>query len=129
MKSEVITRDEADEILRQMWKKPHKYRAKRTIVDGKAYPSKLEASYGKNLGMLERGGAIKSWRQHPTVGLYVNDKLICNYALDFEIIHNDDSVELVEVKGFKTRDWAIKWKLFEAIWEVDHPEVKRTLVR
>ena len=39
---------------------------------------------------------------------------------NFKITHNDGGIEYVEVKGFETEVWRLKWKLFEAlIREID----------
>ena len=50
-------------------KKPHKYRAQSTIVDGKSFPSKLEASVYSLLKLRERAGEFKNLKCQVTIRL------------------------------------------------------------
>ena len=61
--------------------------------------------------------------------LYVNEKKICNYFIDFKITLADNTVELIEVKGFETDVWRLKWKLTEALLEEIEPGAKLILVK
>ena len=93
------------------------------------YDSRKEVEYAMELDLRVRVGEIKSWRPQVNIPLHVSGRKVCTYRLDFEVTHNDDTIELVEVKGFATPLWRLKWKIFEAEYEVEHPEVKRLLVR
>ena len=97
--------------------------------NGVYYDSKLEAGYAAKLDILVNGGAIKSWRRQVTVPLTAYGKQICTYRVDFEITHNDGHIEFVEVKGFETPVWRIKWKLFEAMMNAERPDIELTVVR
>ena len=98
-------------------KSPNKYRAISTVYNEHKYDSKKEAEYGMMLDWRLKAGEIKSWTPHVKTSMYVNGFHICDYKVDFLIIHNDGLKEYVEVKGRPTYDnysFTIKKKLFEA---------------
>ena len=107
----------------------NKYGAKPTIYNGIKYHSKFEAEYAQKLDWRVKAKDIKCWGRQTKIGLSVNDKHICNYFIDFTIIHNDKTVEQVEIKGMETATWKLKWKLFLAIYKKEHPEWLITLVK
>jgi len=106
----------------------NKFNAKSCIYNGRTYHSRAEANYAAELDLKKKAGDIADWKPQIRVPLIVYGKKIATYILDFEITHHDGSKELIEVKGFQTNLWRIKWKLFQAIYEHDYPEVKITLV-
>lgn len=85
-------------------------------VNGIVYHSKKEAGYAHDLNMRKVAGEIKDWERQVKISLDVGKYHICNYYIDFMVMHNDDRVEYVEVKGFETPEWRLKWKLFEALY-------------
>lgn len=90
------------------------YGAKKQYVNGQRYDSGFEAQEGVRFQeMLERG-EIKDLERQVKIDLRAYDKHITNYYIDFVVTHNDDSKEYIEVKGFATEVWRLKWKLFEA---------------
>jgi len=95
----------------------NKYGAKSTQVDGVTYHSKFEAGYADELRLRLMAKDIKSWERQVKLDLKVNGVHITNYYIDFIVTHNDDSREFVEVKGFETDLWKIKWKLLEATFD------------
>lgn len=97
---------------RQQWSK---YGAKKTVVDGIQYHSKKEAGYGEELRLRLMGKDIKAWWRQIRLPLDVNGYHITNYFIDFVIEHTNGDIEFVEIKGYETAEWRIKWKLFEAI--------------
>ena len=115
-----------------MWyqtKHGNKYGAKSTEYGGVIYHSKFEAAYAEELDLRVMAKDIKSWERQVRIDLKVYGQHICNYYIDFVITHNDDSLEYIEVKGFQTDLWRMKWKMFCAIYEKDYPEIKITLVK
>ena len=104
-----------------------KYGAKSTEYEGQVYHSKKEAGYAAELDLRVRAKDIKSWRRQVRIPLDVNGYHICNYYIDFELTHNDDTIEYVEVKGFPTEVWRLKWKLTEALLG-DRDDIKLTVV-
>lgn len=106
----------------------NKYGAKRQEYGGVQYHSKKEAGHAAELDLMQKAGLIKSWRRQERIDLSVNGFHICNYYIDFTVTHNDDSIEYVEVKGFETEVWRLKWKLFEALYS-GIPNVRLTVVK
>ena len=91
--------------------------------------AKKEAKYAEDLDWRVKGKDIKSWERQKKISLDVNGKHIANYYIDFVIHHNDGSREYVEVKGFATEVWRLKWKLFEALIDEIDPGMEITVVR
>lgn len=106
-----------------------KYRNVATTTDGIRYHSKKEAKYAQDLEFRKKAGLIKSWERQVRIELYAYGKHICNYYMDFVIYHNDGTVEYVEIKGYETDVWKIKWKLFEAMINAQEPEAILTIVK
>ena len=78
--------------------------------------------------MRLRAGELTEVRRQVRIALDVNDHHICNYVIDFVVKHKDGTEEYIEVKGFETDVWRMKWKLFEALYS-GKPGVKLTVVR
>lgn len=104
--------------------KKSKYKNIRQTYNGYSYASKLEANYAWELDQLKKAGEIRDWRRQEKIEMRVNGYHVCDYKIDFVIEHKDGSEEFVEVKGFRTKVWALKWKLFEALY----PDVKKRIV-
>lgn len=114
---------------RQTFFKQNKYRAVKTEYGGKKYDSKLEARYAAELDLRKKAGDIKDWERQFKIELRANGKLICNYYCDFRLLHNDDSYELVETKGYETDIYRFKRRLLEALWLPEHPDHTYTVVK
>ena len=67
-------------------------------------------------------------KEREVIVLKVNGIKICNYYIDFKIIHSDNSVELIEVKGMRTSTFNLKWKLTNVLLNEIEPNAKLTLV-
>jgi len=59
---------------------------------------------------------VVSWRGQVNVPLVVNGVKVCTYIPDFLVTFGDGREEYHEVKGFETREWRIKEKLFRALY-------------
>lgn len=113
-----------------MWRLRYrsKYSNKSQTYKGITYHSKKEASFAEELDYRMRAGDIKCWSRQEQISLDVNGYHICNYYIDFVIEHNDGTKEFIEIKGFSTDVWRLKWKLFEALYSHD-PNIKLTVVK
>ena len=113
-----------------MWRKRigNKYGNKSQTYEGITYASKKEAGFAQELVFRVRSGDVKSWSRQKKISLDVNGYHICNYYIDFVIEHNDGTLEYVEVKGFETEVWRLKWKIFEATYS-HLPNIKLTVVK
>ncbi|MGG3958403.1 DUF1064 domain-containing protein [Bhargavaea massiliensis] len=102
-----------------------KYGSKKVEVDGYTFDSKIEAKYYEQLKWLLEHKEIKSFRLHPRYTLLEsfkkNGKTFrkIEYIADFEVKHLDNSIEVVDVKGYETPVFALKRKLFEKLYP-DH---------
>jgi hypothetical protein len=107
----------------------NKYKAIKQKFGGRTYHSKKEAQYAAELEWRLKAGEIVEYIPQYPLRLYVNEKKICNYFIDFKVIYPDDTVELVEVKGFETALWRLKWKLTEALLDEIEPNATLVLVK
>jgi len=93
------------------------YNTKKVTTNGTQYDSKFEAAKGQQLEMLKKAKEIKDYDTHLRTELCVNGYHICDYYIDFVVYHNDESIEYIEMKGYPTPVWKLKWKLFCALFE------------
>ena len=108
------------------FKRQNKYGNKSSEYNGIIYHSKMEAGYAQELDLRVKAKDIKSWVRQVKIPLKVKGELVANYYIDFVITHNDRIKEYVEVKGFETEVWRLKWKLFEIIYK---DKVRKGLVK
>lgn len=96
-------------------KKPSKYGAKRTEVDGIVFHSKREAERYQELKLLEQAGHIRMLELQPAYPISVNGVHICKVILDFRYFEGQTrSVE--DVKGVDNALSRLKRKLVEAAY-------------
>lgn len=107
----------------------NKYKAERQKFGGRTYDSKKEAAYAIQLAWLQKAGEIHEIIPQYKIDLRVNDKHITNYYIDFKVTYADGRIELIEVKGFETPEWRIKWRLTEALLDEIEPGASLVLVR
>ena len=86
-----------------------KYRAQKTSIDGHVFDSKKEAEYYCDLKNRLRAEDIKGFCLQPI--FILADGL--RYRPDFIIFNNDNTTEVIEVKGIKTKEYMAKKKMFE----------------
>jgi hypothetical protein len=98
-----------------VWQAKNRYYS--TAKAGK-YDSKFEAGKGQELTLMKRAGEIKDFEEQVVIPLQFNGYHICNYKIDFVVHHNDGTTEFLECKGFPTEVWKIKWKIFEALYDI-----------
>jgi hypothetical protein len=91
-----------------------KYGSIKQTYEGYSYASKKEAQKAWELDQLKKSEKIKGWRRQVKVDLFgEKGTRICGYKVDFLIEHLSGVLEYLEVKGFPTREWALKWKLLQ----------------
>ena len=89
--------------------KRSKYGAVKTKIDGQIFDSKKEADYYCELKLRLQAGEIKGFCLQPTFILAEGLK----YKADFIVFNNDGTTEVIDVKGFKTKEYITKKKVFE----------------
>lgn len=96
-------------------KKHSKYNNKTIMYKNHKYDSKFEAKNAMELDYRVIAGELTHWDRQVKISLDVNGYHIANYFIDFVAYRTDGVTEYIEVKGFETDVWKIKWKLFEAL--------------
>lgn len=101
-----------------MFPKTSKYRAVKTEIDGIIFDSKKEARHYSELKLLQNAGIISKIELQIKFPIEVCGKKICSYICDFQITYPDGHIEIIDVKGMKTRIYILKKKLVEAIYNI-----------
>jgi hypothetical protein len=96
----------------------NKYKAIKTIVNGKTCDSKLEARHYAKLLLAEKQGAIKDLQFHPRYTLHANGIKIGVCELDFSYIIGNMPY-FIDSKGVYTA--FSKWKHKHFTAEYGHP--------
>lgn len=98
-------------------KKPSKYNNKKAELDGITFDSIKEMNYYAELQLLKRAGEVEQVERQVEFVLlpdFVHQgkkyKGI-SYVADFRVLYSDGRVEVVDVKGVRTKDYIIKKKL------------------
>lgn len=97
-------------------RKASKYKNQLAETGGRIYDSKKEAKYAEQLEWRKKAGEIKEIIPQFCLRLDVNGEHICKYYIDFKIVFPDGREEFLEIKGFETDVWRIKWKMALAIY-------------
>jgi|SRR5579875_459564 len=96
-----------------------KYRNKKTVVDGISFDSIAESIYYQQLKWLKQANQIKDFKLQPKYilqeGFKKNGKTFreISYKADFEVHNLDGTIQVIDIKGAITKEFAIKRKLFE----------------
>lgn len=102
-------------------KKP-KYNNRKVEIDGHKFDSKLEAQYYTFLKRKKATGKIKDFSLQPRYTLQETFKRdgktyrSITYIADFEVLHNDGSTQVIDVKGMMTDVFKIKAKMFTKLY-------------
>src|SRR5205085_9305605 len=97
-----------------------KYGNRKVEVDGITFHTAKEAERYVELKLLERAGEIFALNLQPRYPLVVNGVKVCTYVADFVYCIPADQgarpTRVVEdVKGYKTPEYKLKAKLFQAL--------------
>lgn len=108
--------------------KSKKYKNQITELDGLKFDSKFEAKVWADLQLLERLGEISDLRRQVKYPLVVNGQKVCDLVLDFVYTTKDGIHVYADAKSEATRKnraYAIKKKLFKAIYNREITEVMK----
>jgi len=86
-----------------------KYGAIKTKVDGHTFDSKKEADYYCELKLRLQSGDINGFCLQPIFILAEGLK----YKADFIVFNKDGTTDIIDIKGFKTKEYITKKKVFE----------------
>ena len=97
-----------------------KYRANKVSIDGHTFDSQKEADYYCELKLRLQSNEINGFCLQPTFILAPGLK----YKADFIIFNKDNSTEVIDVKGFKTKEYIAKKKVFEDKFHLKIKEIE-----
>lgn len=103
-----------------------KYKNKKVTVDGIIFDSIKESRRYTELKLLKRANEIKDFIMQKKFYFVINNQKVCSYICDFEVINNDGSIDIEDVKSEYTRKlpiYSIKKKLMKAIYNVTIKEI------
>ena len=103
-----------------MWNKgAGKYRNKVVVTPDGKFDSQKELKRWHELLLLQRGGVISDLKRQPSFSFIINDSVMkyasgrpLTYRADFSYQEGGKLV-VEDVKGFKTKDYKIKWALMK----------------
>jgi hypothetical protein len=107
------------EYQMSMTPQKNKYRNIKAEVDGIVFDSKKEAEYYIQLKLLKQAGEIRDfgvqqrYELQPTFKKNGKAYRAITYIADFVIVNKDGTTEVVDLKGFETKEFKIKHKMFE----------------
>ena len=100
----------------------NKFNAKKTEYNGNVYDSKKEADFARDLDLLIRAREVLGYKTQVDYPVFINNKKVFSYKLDFEITDKDGRVRLVDIKGYKKGSayqiFKLKRKCVEAYYGV-----------
>ncbi|MBR3697576.1 MAG: DUF1064 domain-containing protein [Clostridia bacterium] len=89
--------------------KRSKYGASKTKIDGHTFDSQKEAEFYSDLKFRAMAGEIAGFCLQPRFILAPG----LEYRADFIVFNNNGSFEIIDVKGFKTKEYIAKKKVLE----------------
>lgn len=109
---------------------PSKYYSKKVKVDGIVFDSKKEADYYCQLRLLQKANIVKEFQMQVPFELQpkyrYKGKLVraISYIADFVVTYADGKKEVIDVKGYRTKDYRLKKKMLLYKYpEMDFKEV------
>lgn len=128
------TEEEYEELLKKQGKLPDKeikkkskYKSNRTKVDGISFDSQKEANYYSDLKLLLRAGEIKGYCRQPEFVIREGNtaERAITYKADFIIFNNDNTAEVIDIKGYENQTWLRTFKLFR----IKYPNLELKIVK
>lgn len=93
--------------------------AESTFYDGRKFRSKKEAGYAQHLDILKKADdeseRVVAWEYEPKIEVLCAGKRVFTYSIDFRVTYADDRIEYIEIKGFETAYWKLKFNVVEAV--------------
>ena len=108
--------------------KQNKYHNKKVIYDGIKFDSQKEKNRYIGLKQLERLGVIQNLQRQVKYELQpsfkLNGKTIRSITYIADFVYIQDGVEIIEdTKGFRTKEYLLKKKLFEYKYQKEIKEI------
>jgi hypothetical protein len=107
-------------------KRASKYNAKKTVISGIVFDSKVEAERYMFLSELLRKNKISDLILQEKFDIIIDGIFICSYVTDFSYKNKATGVRITEdVKGMKTPVYRLKKKLIKAVFGINIHEVNK----
>ena len=100
-------------------KRKSKYRANKVAIDGHTFDSQKEADYYCELKLRLQAKEINGFCLQPIFILAPGLK----YKADFIVFNKDNSTEVIDVKGFKKKEYIAKKKVLEDKYNLKIKEI------
>ena len=100
-------------------KRKSKYRSNKVSIDGHTFDSQKEADYYCELKLKLQAKEINGYCLQPTFILAPSLK----YKADFIVFNKDGSTDVIDVKGYKTKEYIAKKKVFEDKYNLKITEI------
>lgn len=115
------------QTARQKLKRKQKYNAEKTWVDGICFDSAKEARMYQDLKILQAAGEIKGFCRQPEFILVDgNEKTrAITYKADFIVFWDDGRVQIIDTKGYETKEW----KRTEKLFKLRYPELEIRVIK
>lgn len=104
--------------LKKMKPVYHKFNAVRTERNGIKFHSKKEAEYYDILCFAQQSDHVLFFIRQPKFDLPGG----VTYTADFMVFYTDGRVQVIDVKGYKTKEYIAKKKMVEAIYPIEIEE-------
>ena len=109
----------------------NKYGARKSIFAGEKFASAAERDYWLYLLALKQSGEVTEIERQPQFVLQEafrnaagKHQAAITYKADFRVTYADGRIEVVEVKGYASRDYSLRKKMFEKRYGIALVEVK-----
>lgn len=102
------------EEYKQHMKRPAKYGNARIVIDGINFHSRREAKRYQELVLMQKAGLIDFLQLQVRFPLIVGSVTVCTYIADFCYMRGTEYC-VEDSKGYRTPEFKLKSKLFEAI--------------
>lgn len=112
-----------------------KYGAKKAVVDGIRFDSKVESLYYVYLKDLKGKGELKDFKLQPVYELQPKfeyqglKRRAINYKADFLVVDNEDKETVIDIKGTPTTEAKLKRKMFDRYPDKNLKWIVRNLKR
>lgn len=107
---------------------------RRTECGNRIFDSRFEADVAAHLELWLRTGLIAGLDYQYRCEMWAHDHtgtpaIKMTHKVDFRLHHHDGTYELLEAKGFETKDYRIRRKWLESLWLPAHPDHRYTVVK
>lgn len=122
-----------------------KYNSKTTSYGERSYHSKKEAGYAQTLDLLKKASnpseRVVSWTPQYSVDVYVDGATLTlkktpfklfRIIPDFLVTFADGHQEIHEVKSSFTAtlgNWRVKWRILEAVFAIERPDIGLVVIK